>query len=244
VVAELFLTLAAVQGTVGLFGKPLGVTADGDLPPDQQGQGAGQEAPGVPGGDKDQRGSHHGVVPVINAAGGAALVLHEPGLEGAEEEDADHVAHGVGQAHQQEDACVDDPGEIQAADGPVQGGPGQDDGQGGLPGLQVHPLRRLVPGLVVFPELLLTAHTLQGGGEEPQDHLHDQDQPHHPQKGMDGPDIPEELFRVPDQVGGIDQAGPQEEQGTKDQLSIVLGGYFGQLTAFHLNHGRTSFVRF
>ena len=80
--AELFLALAAGKGAVSLFGEPRRMPPDGQLPPDQQSQGAGQDAPGVPGGDENQRSGHHDIVPVVDAAGGAALVLHEPGLEG------------------------------------------------------------------------------------------------------------------------------------------------------------------
>ena len=47
--------------------------------------------------DEDERGEDHGEVPIVDAASGAAAVVHHPRLEGAEEQDADHVGDGIEQ---------------------------------------------------------------------------------------------------------------------------------------------------
>ena len=68
---------------------------EGDLPSGHQRDGHGQEAPRIDMLHKEERREHHGIVPVIDPAGAAALVLHEPCLEGTEEQDADNIADEV-----------------------------------------------------------------------------------------------------------------------------------------------------
>ena len=114
--AELFVAVLAGETGVGAFCEALGTEPQGKLPAKQDDEGHGQKAPGVGVGDEEQGGEHHGEVPVVDTAGGTAAVLHEPHLEGAEEQDADHVADTVKEADQQENAHVDDMGEVQDPD--------------------------------------------------------------------------------------------------------------------------------
>ena len=62
-----------------------------------------QQAQTVPAAYENHGRPHHGEVPVINAAGAAALVFHHPGLEGAEKEYAYHIAYGKGERNK--DVC-------------------------------------------------------------------------------------------------------------------------------------------
>ena len=103
---ELLCAVLTAKVVVGALAEPLRVPEEGQLPPEQQGHGQSEKAPGVGLLDEEQRREHHGVVPVVDAAGAAALVLHEPGLDRAEEQDTDHVAHGVGAAEQDHDAVT------------------------------------------------------------------------------------------------------------------------------------------
>ena len=63
-----------------------------DLPVNKQTKCKSQQQPCVNVFDEKKGGEHHGVVPVVYSAAAAALVLHEPGLEGTEEKNADNVA--------------------------------------------------------------------------------------------------------------------------------------------------------
>ncbi len=86
--AQLFLTGTAAQCLVALLVKPLRMACMDDLPADKK---HGSQRTG---GDR-QRSAHgqkgraeHQIVPVIDAAGGAAAVMHPESLEGTEKEDA------------------------------------------------------------------------------------------------------------------------------------------------------------
>lgn len=58
--------------------------------------------------NENKRCKHHGVVPVVNPAGGATLVFHNPCLKRAEEENTYHVANRVAKGNQYKYAFVDD----------------------------------------------------------------------------------------------------------------------------------------
>ena len=146
------------------------------LPLDQQRNGQCQQAPVKQRGDKQERRKHHGIVPVINAAGNTAFVLHKPCLERTEKQNTDHVAHGIGQTDQQENTAVDKAREVQHADDAVEHDPRNGNRREGAP---VVPGRgRRGGGLIIFRKLLLTSHALYAGGEETQHHLHGKNDPY------------------------------------------------------------------
>ena len=87
-------------------------------------------------GNKDERGEHHCKIPVIYAAIGAATIFHKPSLEGAEKEDADHIANAVSEGDEYEYARVNDICEIEYSDRAVEGKPSRRDGESAPRGLQ------------------------------------------------------------------------------------------------------------
>ena len=125
VVAELFRTMRAGEASIGRLGKALGMQTEGDLPHEQKQQGKPQKTPCVNARQKDERGEHHGVIPIVDAAGAAAFVLHKPSLKRAEEEDTDHVADRIKETDQKQDAAVDQLGIIKDADQGIQHDPNQ-----------------------------------------------------------------------------------------------------------------------
>ena len=91
----MFLALAALKGLIAGFEKPLPAEMIGDFPADKQDGGQNTGPAGQRTGQRQQGGAEHEVVPVINPAGGAAAVVHHPGLEGTEKQNADDVAYTV-----------------------------------------------------------------------------------------------------------------------------------------------------
>ena len=53
-----------------------------------------------------ERCEHHCKVPIVDSAVGAAAVFHKPRLEGAEKEDANHIANAVGKGDQDQNSCI------------------------------------------------------------------------------------------------------------------------------------------
>ena len=111
--AQLFLTVFAGKASIGMIGKALGVAAQRDLPAHQKQQRHSHQTPCIAFRDKDQRREHHREIPVIDPANGAASIFHDPNLEWAEKQNADHVTYAVKQADQHHDPAVDDTGKIQ-----------------------------------------------------------------------------------------------------------------------------------
>ena len=129
---ELFGAVFAMEIGVGVFGKPFRMAEEGDFPADEQGHGEGQKAPGVAAPHEEEGREHHGIIPVIDAAGAAALVLEEPGLEGTEELDADDIADGIGAAEEDHDAVVEEADHMQGAKEAVEADPDEGDEDGGV----------------------------------------------------------------------------------------------------------------
>ena len=125
--------------------------------------------------DQDERGEHHCIVPVVYTAATAAFILHKPGLEGAEEENADHIAYRVEEGYYDKDTRIDDAGEIEGGYRTVKRDPYNKGDERALRAREI--------GLVhigrgkVAAELLLTPHALEARGEEAQDHLRDEEHP-------------------------------------------------------------------
>ena len=116
---QFFFAHSAGQRLVGLGGEALWIKTIGDFPFDQDDQGQDHQAAGVGALDKDQRGTHHGKVPIVNAAGAATAVAHEPGFKGTEPKDADHIADAVGQADQYQDTLIDNIHIIEQTNGTI-----------------------------------------------------------------------------------------------------------------------------
>ena len=72
-----------------------------DLPSCKQDHGHDEKRPGIYPRCKKQGRKHHRIVPVKDPAGTAAFILQEPGLEGTEKKDADHVADRIRKAQQE-----------------------------------------------------------------------------------------------------------------------------------------------
>ena len=77
-----------------------------NFPADQQRYGERRQYKGVILPDKKQRGEHHGIVPIVNAAVCAASALQKPALKRAEKEDTDQIADGVSTAKDDHHAIV------------------------------------------------------------------------------------------------------------------------------------------
>ena len=135
-----------------------------DLPPYQKREGKNEKAPCIEPLYKEQRREHHGIVPIVDPARAAAFVLHEPGLERTEKENAYNVAHGIGAGDQDHDPVVKDPEHVERSDHAVKSDPDQRDQYGrvvvgdddlGPSGLDV-----------IACELLLAAGALVSGREK------------------------------------------------------------------------------
>ena len=236
--AEFFLTVCAVQIGVRPFGKPFRMPVKGDLPAEKQDQGEGEQTPAVGSPDEEQGSEHHGIVPVVDPAGAAAFVFQEPGLEGTEEENADHIADSVGAADQDHDAHVEHAGHVQHAENAVEADPQQGHQHRAVVVLHVD-LR--LPGLDVIPgELLLAAGAFQPGGEKSQDHLHHVHDPDHGENNGQFIQMDGNAFIVGKAVGDIKGGCGQEENGTVHQSDKVKGADGGEAD-LSLFQGRAPF---
>ena len=98
--------------------------------------------------------------------------MHHPGLEGAEEEDADHVGDRIEKRDEHQNALIDDMKEIERSEDCVQPSPANKDQQGDLPGLE-HWL--LLSARAIVPLVLLLATHRSGlRGDEALAHLPDE----------------------------------------------------------------------
>ena len=93
--AELLATVLAAKIAVRVLREAFRMTEKSNLPACQKRNGKRQETPCVAFLDKEQRREHHGIVPIVDAAGGTALVFQEPGLERTKEQDTDDVTDSV-----------------------------------------------------------------------------------------------------------------------------------------------------
>ena len=215
--AELFLAVAAGKTFVCHLRKPFGMAICHDLPIDQQQQRQAEKRIGEPMRHKHKGGKHHRVIPVIDPTASAALVLHHPGLEGTEEQDADHITNRIRQTDQHENAGIDHARQIEDTDGAIQQKPEQQH-------LKDTPSdERSMPflgGTEIPSELLLASHAFQARGEEAQNHLDSENRADHRQEQRLRADHSERLLRLYT-VKEIQHQGGKKQGRSEDQLEIM-----------------------
>ena len=108
--AQLFLAVFAHQALIGSVIEPFRIAMIQNFPNGQQNKRHSQKTPGIHMFYINEWGEHHRIVPVIYAASTAALVFQKPRLERAEKQDADHIAYGICQCDQQQNALINDVG--------------------------------------------------------------------------------------------------------------------------------------
>ena len=74
--------VGAVEGAVGSLPEALGMELEGELPNKENYKGYSAKAPCIHAGDEEKGSEHHDMVPVEDAASGAAAVFHKPNAEG------------------------------------------------------------------------------------------------------------------------------------------------------------------
>ena len=199
---------------------------DAGFPKDKQEQGNAEQTPCVEVGQKDQRGKHHGVIPVVNTAGAAAFIFHEPCLEWAEEENADHITDRIEQTDEKQNARIEDIGIIKCADDRVQQKPHSGDGKGAFGRIQFDCF--VFGRNEIFSELLLTPHAFIVRGEEAKNHADHKEDPDDTENersvlaDSEGRGVP---------IGTMENIQPrcrEQQERAKNQLEIMQCGYSGE----------------
>ena len=172
VLAELFGTVLAAKRLVCALGKTLGMALVGDFPSEKNNERNEKKAIRIDAGNHQKRSANHCKIPIVNTAGGAAAILHKPGLEWAEEKDADNITNTVCQRYENKNVFIHRIGEnkMKGEDGAVQGKPCQSYGQCS-PCRLVLRLAGYLWRLVIFGKDLLASHALKLAGEQAADHL-------------------------------------------------------------------------
>ena len=159
------------------------------------------------------------MVPVEDAAGGAAAVAHHQ-TEGAPHQHADQIADIEADGAHEQAQLADDAAEVQAADGQDQGGPDQEDLVGRLGGGDdVIPQGLVIDffqnGLEAVGEELHGAQgQLVADGQDLMDHIH---HPKEPQQVVHRP-APEEVQPLQDGEG----VRPEDAgQGAQDEYDAA-----------------------
>jgi len=124
VATKFLFAVDAAQGHVRRIREAFGTGMIDDFPTDQKDQRGGDQrgrervyedtCVGLGDDDEHKRGTNHREVPVVDAASATAPVMHDPGLKGAKEEDADHVADRIGQGDEDHDSLIEDVEEKQS----------------------------------------------------------------------------------------------------------------------------------
>ena len=216
VVAEFFLAVLATDALVGGFREAFGAQAEGDLPAQEQKKREGKECPSVGARNEDERCEHHREVPVIDAAIGTASVFHKPSLEGAEKQDADHIAHAVGEGDEHENACVDDVGVIQEADHRIERDPYRRHGEGAFARHKCG--CAFVRRHIIARKLLLATGAFEVRREETESHFHREDHADTPKEPRGVFVAAKKSIAVLYSVDNIYDRGSEEEQRAADEL--------------------------
>ena len=162
------------------LGEAFGMALVIPFPTEQKHQRERDEAISVGMRNEYERREHHCKVPIVDSAIGAAAVFHKPRLEGAEKEDANHIANAVGKSDQDQNSCIYNIGKIKRADRAVKRKPSRNNGKGALP--------RLKARLFGFGrdeiacKLLLASGTFKLRGKESASHFNGVNYPYHNEK--------------------------------------------------------------
>ena len=151
-----------------------------DLPAEQKSQRERQKAPCVPVQDKEERCKHHGIIPVVDPAGTAALVFQKPGLERTEKQNTDHVTDGICTAQKEHETFVYNVRHIQSAEDHIETDPYKKNKNSGI--IILYCNVDITGLLVIARELPLAAGAFQPVRDKAQDHFHGENDPHDPQK--------------------------------------------------------------
>ena len=234
--AQLFRAVFTLQVIVRVFRKTFREAEEGDFPPEEQDDGSDKKGPRIELSDKEEGREHHGIIPVIDSACAAALILQKPALKRAEEQNADHVAHGIGAGDEHHDALIKYAEHIEGAEHGVEADPDECHKDGGIVFLNGDV--RSAAFDIVFCKLLLTAGAFQPGGEKPEHHFNHEDQPDDPQDDRPAFQMLCDASALPDPVGNINGEKDKEEQRSVNKPEIMPRAYGGQFhfLFFHLVH--------
>ena len=144
-----------------LLRKALGIAEVNVFPSAENNKRCAEKGKGIGVRHVYQGRKHHCIIPVVNATASAALILHKPGLEGAEEKYADNVADRISKAYKQQDARIDYGREIKHSDNRIKSYPGGSHREGNYPRMHLGTDCNGLDFLVIFLKLLLTAHALK-----------------------------------------------------------------------------------
>ena len=183
--AWLFLAVLARERCVGVLGESLGVELIHYLPKDEEEESETEQAPGINVRNKEEGSKHHCIIPIVDAAVCAALVLQEPVADRAEEEDAHDIAHAVSEGDENEYTCVNHTCKIEHAEHEIERYPAEGENNERLRGSEAGLF--FTGRYVVSLQLLLTSDGLELGGEDTEHHTREEEYPH---------DAPEDGVRV------------------------------------------------
>ena len=238
-VTQLFLTHSTGKGLVGTFCKALGVLMHGVFPLDKEQKRKTKEGPRVSIFNKHKGCKHHCIVPVVYAAAAAALVLHKPGLEWAEEQNADNITNGISKAYKEQYACIYNPCKIQHTDYTIKCKPRSRHGEGGFCRIELCSFALFEQAVVIACKLLLTAHTFVLRGKTAQNHLHKEHCPYTHKQNMIILPAAEGFACVMYAVKHIHHKSRYKKNRTVDKLYIVEDNNIRHFSLF-ITQGKTS----
>jgi hypothetical protein len=160
VVAELFGAICAMQGFVAGFRKTLGEKLQRYFPSYQNNERRAKKRVAVDAWNENKGSEHHGKVPIIYAAGGAASVFHKPCLEWAEEQNTYDVANRIRHSDKYKNASVYNAHKVKRTEYCIQRNPHRSYKKRGFPRL-IFGGAILVKRLVVLGKLLLASHAFK-----------------------------------------------------------------------------------
>ena len=229
---EFIGTFRAFQGGVGVIPKPFGIDQHAQFPHDPCDHRQAEQGKSVKAAHKDHGGEHHQMVPVEDAAGGAAAGLHHQ-PERAPDQYTDEIAHVEDHADHKQTNFPDDAREIQKSDHRQQDAPqGKDfiSGLGGggnifLQGLNVYFFTN--GAKTVRKEFLRTQGQAVFDGNDLKDHVRHPDQPKQMKHGKSGKE-PESLQNIKDlRTNKARKPAKEQDHGSAHQFPYVSFPRFG-----------------
>ena len=135
----LILTVRTLQDPVGAVPEAFRMLCVCQLPVQQYYAGCEEQTPAEETADKKHRGEHHKMPPVIDTAVNAALILHNKGLERAEQKDTYVITEEIENCEHEQISISYDPKQVKNAPEAVKNQPYQHN----LPGFEIHALNKL-----------------------------------------------------------------------------------------------------